>query len=107
MAALATGQITQTGLVTALVAAAAGGDTMETGPTNFLHVKAGATGVVVTVDSVAPCSQGGDHNVAVTVSANTERFIGPITERFAQPANGRANVTYDQVTTITAEAVRI
>jgi hypothetical protein len=106
VAALTSRQITPAGTAPALAAATAGGDTMDTGPTNMLHVKTGATGATVTVDSVTACSQGFDHNLAVVVGANSEAFIGPITAQYNQPTTGLANITYSQVATVTVEALR-
>ncbi len=78
MAALVVASITLAGVAPALVAAAAGGDTFANDGDTYLHVKnAGAGACNVTVDSVALCSQGFDHNVAVNVPAGAERIIGP------------------------------
>lgn len=107
MSALATRQVTQAGSLQAPVAAAAGGDSMETGPYNYLRVTCGATGCTVTIDSVVPCNQGVDHDLVVVVASNTTRDIGPINDRFTQPSTGRANITYTQVSTVTVEAVRV
>lgn len=108
MAVLATRQIGTSGSAPALVAASAGGDRVECGPSTFLRVTCGATGATVTVDSVAPCSQGVDHDLSVVVPANATRDIGPLrAERFASTADGLAAVTYSQVATVTVEAVRV
>ena len=108
MAALATQVPTPAGVAPSYAAAAAGGDTVEAGPDVVLHVKAGATGVNVTVASPTPCSQGSTHNLVVNVPANSDRMIGPLpAQRFAQASTGRVNVTYDQVATVTVAAIRI
>jgi hypothetical protein len=57
----------------------ANGDTFANDGHTFLHVKnANAGSCLVTIDSVKPCDQGQDHNVAVTVAATTgDEMIGP------------------------------
>jgi hypothetical protein len=103
MALLVTQTVTQAGTVPAFVAASAGGDTMVPGPTTSLRVKnGGGAPVTVTLDSVAPCSQGFDHNLTVAVAAGAEAEIGPIdAARFAQPSTGLAAITYSGVTSVT------
>jgi hypothetical protein len=105
MAALVVASIALSGLTPAYVAAAAGGDTFANDGDTYLHVKnAGAGACNVAVDSVALCSQGFDHNVAVAVPAGQERIIGP----FAPARFGAiCAVTYDQVVTVTVQAVRL
>ena len=94
------------GLEPAYAAATAGGDTMRTGKGRILHVKnAGTAAMTVTVDSVKPCSQGGDHNLGITVPAGEDRMIGPINERFAQGATGLANLTYTATAGVTVAAL--
>lgn len=106
MALLANQVMTPAGLDVAFTAAAAGGDTLQPGDNTFLHVKTGATGVTVTIDSVAPCNLGFDHNLVVVVAANDDVQIGPLpAQRFAQPTTGLVNVTYSQVATVTVAAV--
>jgi hypothetical protein len=74
----------------------------------FLHVKNGGGGsITVTVDSVTPCNQGGDHDLAVAVPAAQERMIGPLpASRFANATTGLVNITYSGVTTVTVAALR-
>lgn len=108
MAVLATRQIGTGGSTPAPVAASAGGDRVECGPSNFLRVTCGATGATVTVDSVAPCNYGADHDLVVAVPANATREVGPLPpSRFASTTDGLAAVTYSQVATVTVEAVKI
>jgi hypothetical protein len=108
MAVLAIQQVAQTGLAPVYSAAAAGGDSMETGERNYLHVKnGGGASITVTVNSQRTCDQGFDHDLTVVVPATTgERVIGPITDRFKDPTTGRALITYTAVTTVTVGAFR-
>lgn len=103
MATLTTQTITQAGTTPTYVAAAAGGDKLNPGPTTFVHVKNGGAGsITVTVDSVAPCSQGADHNLVVSVPNGEERMIGPLpADRFASATDGLVSITYSGVTTVT------
>lgn len=107
MALLPNQVMTPAGLDVAFTAASAGGDTLQPGDNTFLHVKTGATGpTTVTIDSVAVCNMGVDHNLVVVVAANDDVQIGPLpAQRFAQPTTGLVNVTYSQVATVTVAAV--
>lgn len=109
MAVLTTRAIGLTGSTPAPVAASAGGDRVECGPSNFLYVKNGSgASVTVTVDSVTPCNYGADHDLVVAVPAGADSQIGPLkSERFASNADGLAAVTYSAVTSVTVEAVRV
>lgn len=105
MALLALQAIGLGGLDPAYAPAATGGDTVKPGSHVFLHVKnAAGAQITVTVDSVKPCSQGTDHNLAVDVPAGDDRMIGPINERFAQPATALANITYSATANVTVGA---
>lgn len=108
MATLAAQQATPTGLNPAYVAAAGGGDSIEVGPTVFLHVKNGSgASITVTVNSIAACNQGFDHDLAVAVPAAGERMIGPITADRYAGSNGYASVTYSGVTSLTVAVVKL
>lgn len=106
MATLTTQPIIPTGTTPTYAAAAGGGDKVLPGPTTFIHVKNASGGsITVTVDSVAPCSQGADHNLVVAIGAGTERMVGPLTaDRYASATDGLAAVTYSGVTSLTVAA---
>jgi hypothetical protein len=107
MAILGTQRIPDVGVVPALGAAAAGGDSFpNTGNGGeYVHIKAGATPVTVTFVAQGLCSQGFTHNRQVTVAANTERKIGGFQDvKRWNDANNRVNMTYDQVVGITVGA---
>lgn len=109
MAVLTVGSISRTGAATALVAAAAGGDSFANDGRTFLHVKnGGATPINVTVPAVSRCSQGQLHDVVVAVANATEKRIGPFPPSvYNNPSTGIASITYSAVTTVTVEAVSL
>lgn len=107
--ALTVQDITLSGLAPSYVAADATGNyfTNQTGRT-FLHVKNGGTAAIdVTVDSQQLCSFGFDHNNVVSVPAGGERMIGPFTTTRWNDANGRVNVSYSGVTSVTIAVLQI
>ncbi|MFE6362975.1 hypothetical protein ACFVP3_23625 [Streptomyces sp. NPDC057806] len=90
-----------------LVAAAAGGDTVQTGAGIFLAVKNGDasphTVTLVTpgtVDGLAIADR------AVPVPAG-QTYLIPVTDRYRNPSTGRAAITYDAVTTVTVGVFRM
>lgn len=99
---------TQAGTAAAYSAASAGGDTMVPSDRTHLHVKNGSGGsITVTVVAKTACNHGVLHNLAVAVPAGEERLIGAIIpSRFARPADGLAEITYSDVTTLTVAAVK-
>jgi hypothetical protein len=106
MALLSAQAVTRAGLNPAFVAADAAGDTFLPGDRIQLRVKnASAAAVTVTVNSVRPCDQGFDHDVAVSVPAGGDLTIGPFpSERFAG-AGGVVSVSYSAVTSVTVAVV--
>lgn len=97
------------------VAAAAGGDAFINDGKTFLRVNnAGAGAVVVTFTaqntSVRPTGPFGVITVAdivVTVGAGLVREIGPIPQGIFNDGNGKVQVTYDQVTSVTVAARKV
>lgn len=79
MAALTVAPIARTGDSKSYQTCNAGGDTVVNDGKTFLHFKnTNATPKTVTIDSVKPCSQGFDHNEAITVGATTgDEICGP------------------------------
>jgi len=111
MAALATQVINRAGLTPSLTAAAGGGDTMATGETTFLVVKTAGTGATVTIATPGKVEGQAIDDVAVVLSATTEKWVGPITRSFfgdpATTPSYRANITYSSVTTVTVGVVSL
>lgn len=110
MAALSTHVVPLTGLQldAQLVAATSGGDDCQTGAGVFLAVKNGDASTH-TVTLAVPATVDGDLTItsrAVAVAAGKTFFI-PVTDRYRNPATGRAAITYDAVTSVTVGVIRI
>lgn len=80
-------------------------DVLVNNGNSYYHVKnGGASPDTVTVDSVAPCNYGFDHDYSVSVPAGQERLLGPFpVSRFGQ----NVNVTHSFVTSVTAALVSL
>jgi hypothetical protein len=90
--------------------AVANGDVFPNDGKTLLLVKNGnASPTVVTVNSVRPCSQGGDHDQTGSVTATTGiRTFGPFDPGRYNDSSGNVTITtYSVLTTVTAAAVRI
>jgi hypothetical protein len=93
---------------TGLASAAAGGDVFFNDGRTFLRVKNGDSGAhVVTVNSIFNCNQGHDHNIVISVPAGEERWFGPFSPQQFNDANDLVAVTYDGVTSVQVEALRL
>lgn len=109
MAALTTNVVPLTGIRfdDKLVAAAAGGDTAQTGDGVLLAVKNADT-VSHTVTLVTPGSVDGlaiaDRPMPVPAG---QTFVIPVTDLYRDPATGRASITYDAVTLVTVGVFRV
>lgn len=89
------------------VAAAGGGDTCETGKNMKLLVNnAGATTPTVTIATPETFDGLTLQDRVVTIPANATLFAIPITDRYRDPATGRAAITYSAATDLTVCAVR-
>ena len=109
MATLTPQVIALAGITPTLVAAEAGGDEFVNSGRDFIHIKNGdAAAMDVTVNSQAPCSQGEDHDVVVTVPATSgEKFIGPFPKDRFNDTAGKVQITYSAVTSVTIGIVRL
>lgn len=110
MATLTTAQVTPTGTVDTLVAAAVGGDKCAPGTPDapvWIEVLNGSGGSInVTVDSVTLSNYGADADLVVAVAAGVRKKIGPLhAQRFAG-TDGLVAITYSAVTTVTVGAFR-
>lgn len=107
MAVIALQAITRAGEDPSPYAAAVGPDTVDGNDGRvFLHLKnTNAAARTVTVNSVAPCDQGFDHDIAVVIPANTgDVMIGPFPpERFGS----QLSISYSAVAGLTIAAVRL
>lgn len=108
MALLTVQQIGTSGLAPVFVAAAAGGDTFANNGRTYIHVKnASASAVTVTIDSIAPCNQGFDHNLTVSVPAAGERIIGTFDPARFNNDSSITTVTYSAATSVTVAAITL
>ena len=108
MSVLAAQPVLLSGLAPVLTAAAGGGNQFINSGTEFLFVRnAHASPITVTINSIAPCNQGFDHDVVVSVPNGADRFIGPFPKSRFDDANGQVQITYSVVTALTVAVVRV
>jgi hypothetical protein len=99
-------RLSQTGVTPTFSSAASLGDTFTNDGNTWLHVKnGGASSVTVTIDSKAPCNQGFDHDLAVTIAAGGEKVIGRFEQSRFNDTTGKVSVAYTAVTTVTVAAI--
>lgn len=90
------------------VAADVAGDNFVNSGKDFLVVKnGGASSINVTIDSVALCSYGFDHNLVVAVAASGEEWIGPFPKARFNDDTGKVNISYSGVTSVTVAVVEL
>lgn len=101
------------GTVFAPAAASAGGDAMVVGRGgNFLYVKNGSGGSINVTLAAQQTTRPADGafpsmtlaNQVVAVGAGVEKIIGPIPAAFAD-GNGKCQITYSGVTSLTVAAI--
>jgi hypothetical protein len=97
MATLNAQQVTQAGVLEALVAAGASGDKVAPGGVRWLEfVNTGGATRTVTIDSQRNSDQGTDVNLVVAVATGERRKVGPLDAgRFTNIATGLIEWTYD------------
>lgn len=111
MATLSVQVISRTGTAATYGAAAGGGDEFVNDGTSRLHVKnGGGSPITVTIDSPNTCNFGvaanAAHDYAITVGAGADKFIGPFSADQFNDVNGKVQVTYSGVTTVTVAVMR-
>lgn len=114
MADLTIQDVVEGGLAETFVAAAAGGDAvLNLSGDVFLHVKNGdaaAHTVTVTAQDASENVPGfggmTKADAVVSVPAGGERFIGPFPRQAFNDANGKVQIAYDNVTSVTIAALR-
>lgn len=112
MTELTVQKISLNGTAPEFTAADATGNYFKNSGFSFLHVKnSGGSPVTVTIDSVALCSQGYDHDVIVSVPAGEERLIGVFPKnRFDQKIDNvseRVKITYSSATSVTVAVFEV
>jgi len=105
--ALAVQSCAITGLLPLYTAANALGHSVANNGETFLHVKNGdASDITVTLVSIPdPWGRTGDK--VITVSAASEKMIGPIPPLLFNQADGTVNVDFSAVTSVTLTAVKL
>lgn len=108
MATLSVQKVGLTGLAPTFAVASAGGDDFLNSGRVVLYVKNGGTSdQIVTVNSQTPCNYGFDHDVVVTVPASGERIIGPFAKQRFDDPNGKVQISYSGVTSVTVAALEV
>lgn len=109
MAILATQVVALNGLNPSYASAAAGGDKVECGDRNFVHVKNGsASSVTVTLTATATVRGQSVSNLTVSVPASGERMVGPILADLLQnQTDGLCAVGYSASASVTVASLRI
>lgn len=108
MATLTVQPLTASGLNPNFVTAGAAGDNFTNDGNVYLHVKnGGVSSITVTIDSVAPCSYGFDHNLVITVPAGGERLTPRLSRARFNDANDKVNVTYSDNTSVTVAVIGV
>ena len=102
MADLSVQALSLSGLEPAYVAASSGGDQFINDGKTYVHIKNGGAGAIVaTFNSIAPCDQGFDHDIAISVPVGEERKVAPFGKpRFNDTAE-KVAITYDDVSSVT------
>jgi hypothetical protein len=106
MATLTAQKASLAGTTPSFASAAGGGDEFLNDGDTVIHVKNGSGGSInVTVNSQTPCSQGFDHDLVVAVGAGAEKIIGPFAKARFDDANGKVQLTYSGVTSLTLAVI--
>lgn len=108
MAALTVAQVLPSGVVTALVAAAGGGDSFPNTGDQWLDVNNGSGGSI-TVTIATPGKYQGQTitPIATAIPAGQRWRFGPFDPAIFNDANGNVQLTYSGVTSLTVQPVRV
>lgn len=108
MAVLTVNEISRAGVSGALTAAAGGGDSFANDGRTYLDVNNGSGGSITvtfvtqqTIDGLAVA------DLAVAVGAGVRTKVGPFPPSIYNDANGRVQVTYSGVTSLTVNPFRV
>lgn len=110
MATLTKQTIDRDGLKPSYSAAASGGDQWANGGRDMIHVKNGDTAshTVTVASQLSSFPQGASKSdVAVSVPAGEERFIGPFAKGAFNDSAGNTQITYDAVTSVTIAVMEL
>lgn len=107
MAVLNVQNMTASGLEAVFTAADVAGDSFANDGNTFLRVKNGdVSDKTVTVLSPIECNQGFPHDINVVITAGEERDIGLFLRNRFNDENGKVNVTYSAITSVTVAAIK-
>ena len=108
MAVLSVLEVSRAGVSGALTAAAGGGDSFANDGRTYLDVNNGSGGSITvtfvtqqTIDGLAVA------DLAVAVGAGARSKVGPFPPSIYNDANGRVQVTYSGVTSLTVNPFRV
>lgn len=108
MAVLPTQGVSRSGLAASYSAVSAGGDKLHPGDRTFLHVKNGnASACVATLVTPGTVKGLAIADVAVSVPAGAERFIGPLPADLFRASDGLVAVTWSVSSSVTAAVLSI
>ena len=109
MATLSVATIIRAGIVPAYTSCSAGGDKFTNDGKTFVHLRNTTSNATRTVTFVTPKTISGlgvaDH--AVTMSAASERIVGPFPKDTFNSTSGFVAMTYSAVTNLTVQARKI
>lgn len=108
MAVLTVAEVARAGIDATLVAAAGGGDSFPNDGRTYLDVLNGS-GVAITVTVVTQMTVDGKAvaDDAISVGAGARKKIGPWPPSIYNDVNGRVQVTYSGVTSLTVNPFRL
>jgi len=108
MAVLTVQTVSRSGLQPSLAAAAGGGDSFANTGNEFVYISNGGGGSITltivtqsTVDGQAVADR------TVSVPAGESRFVGPFPTSHYNDANGRVQLTYSGVTSVTVAICKL
>lgn len=96
------------GFSVATQSASSGGDYIVNNGNTLLYVANGSgSSINVTIDSPNQCSQGFTHDNVVAVGAGVSKWIGVFDQKRFNDVNGRVQITYSDVTSVTVGGIKI
>lgn len=100
--ALTVQEIILSGIVPTLAAANVEGNYFDNNGRVYLEVdNGGVSSINVTINSIVPCNYGFDHDLVVAVANGAKKKIGVFPPGRFNDANGRVNISYSAVASVT------
>lgn len=108
MANLTVQKFNRDGITPSFTAADVAGDSFFNNGDVAFHIKNGdVAAVTVTVNSVAKCSHGFDHDLDISIDAGEEKILGPFSANRFNDTERNVSVSYSAVTSVTVAAYRM